>query len=59
MISGSFNPLHLVGLAQLLAKQDELVLEEELRLPGDRGYLRIGGVAVLAVACGAQLESFL
>ena len=49
---------HLVGLAQLLAKEDELVLEEELRLPGDRGDLRIGGVAVRAVARGAQLEPF-
>src|SRR5918992_2764920 len=50
---------HLVGAPQLLAKEDELVLDEELRLPGDRGYLGIDRIAVGAVTGRAELQLLL
>ena len=40
---------HQLGLAQLFAEQDQLGLDEELRLPGDRRDLRVRRIAVGAV----------
>jgi hypothetical protein len=60
---GVLHPLHHrqhgVGPAQLLAKQDQLVLDEELRLRRDRRHLGVGRVAVFAMARGAELEPLL
>jgi hypothetical protein len=50
---------HHLRLAQALAKQNELIGEKQLRLPGERGHLLHLGVAVLAVAGAAQLQPLL